>query len=230
MNQKEAKNITVILADDHILVRKGIIVLLDKIPGISVLGEADDGVAAVKLAQELAPDVVLIDIGMPKLNGIDATELIIKNNPEIAVIALSMHEEKSYVSGAIHAGAMGYLVKDCLVDELNMAILAVYNRQYYLSPKIAHFVVSGFLGEAAAGDMHRPASLLTTREREVLQQLAEGGRNAEISLRLNISVKTVESHRRNIMEKLGLKGYVELIKYALREGVVPLDTWLASKE
>ncbi|MCK5515546.1 MAG: response regulator transcription factor [Desulfobulbaceae bacterium] len=222
-------DITVILADDHTLVRKGLKELLDKIPDISVLGEAEDGITAVKLARDLAPDIVLIDIGMPKLNGIDATKSIVKSNPDVAVIALSMHGERSYVCGAIEAGARGYLLKDSLVDELNMAIQTVYNGEFYLSPKIAHFVVSGFLGKTAS-DGHGPASLLTTREREVLQQLAEGGKNAEIGARLNISIKTVESHRRNIMRKLGINRQVELIKYALREGLVPLDAWLTSNK
>ncbi len=229
MKQETAMDITVMLADDHNLVRKGLIALLKKIPNISLLGEAEDGIAAVKLARDLVPDIVLIDIGMPKLNGIDATESIVENNSEVAVIILSMHNEKSYVCGALQAGAMGYLLKDSLVDELNMAIQTVYNGQFYLSPQIAHFVVSGFLDKTAVGNAHRPASILTTREREVLQQLAEGGKNAEIGERLNISIKTVESHRRNIMEKLGLKRQVELIKYALREGIIPLDAWLSSK-
>ena len=229
MKQETAMDITVMLADDHNLVRKGLIAILEKIPNIILLGEAEDGIAAVRLARDLVPDIVLIDIGMPKLNGIDATESIVKNNPEVAVIVLSMHNEKNYVCGALQAGAMGYLLKDSLVDELNMAIQTVYYGQFYLSPKIAHFVVSGFLDKTAVGNAHRPASKLTTREREVLQQLAEGGKNAEIGERLNISIKTVESHRRNIMEKLGLKRQVELIKYALREEIIPLDAWLSSK-
>jgi DNA-binding NarL/FixJ family response regulator len=226
MSQGTAIDITVVLADDHTLVRKGLMELLSKIPDINVLGEAEDGITAVKLARDLAPDIVLIDIGMPKLNGIDATKSIVKNNPDVAVIALSMHGEKNYVCGAIEAGARGYLLKDSLVDELKMAIQTVYNGQFYLSPKIAHFVVSGFLGKTASG-RSRPASVLTTREREVLQQLAEGEKNAEISARLNISIKTVESHRRNLMSKLGINRQIELVKYALREGLIPLDTWLA---
>jgi DNA-binding NarL/FixJ family response regulator len=219
--------ITIVLADDHNLVRKGLRGLLENNPDITILGEAEDGIAAVKLAKDLVPDIVIMDIGMPKLNGIDAIEPIVRNNPEIAVITLSMHREERFITGAFQAGAKSYILKDSLFDELMQAIQAVHKGQFYLSPAIAHIAIKSLQGNVSSGDMRRPASTLTTREREVLQLLTEGKKTSEIGTQLNISTKTVESHRRNIMEKLNLKQPVELIKYALREGVVPLDAWLA---
>jgi len=223
-------SIKLLLADDHSLVRSGLRALLETNPGFEVLGEASDGISAVKLAKILTPDIIIMDIGMPKLNGIDAIEAIVENNPEIAIITLSMHREERFISGAFQAGAKGYLLKNSMFDELTLAINTVYSGQFYLSPQIANVVINGFRGKAPDSSMHRPASLLTTREREVLQLLAEGEKTAEIGQQLNIGTKTVETHRRNIMTKLGLSHPVEMIKYALREGIIPLDTWLAPKE
>lgn len=222
--------ITVMLADDHNLVRRGIRALLESNADITVLGEAEDGVSAVKMARGLKPDVILMDIGMPKLNGIGATEAIVGHNPKISIIILSMHKEERFISGAFRAGARGYLLKDSLLDELMLAINAVHRGEFYLSPKIAHIAVNGFKNKMQSSNPLQPASILTSREREVLQLLAEGGKTAEIGSQLNISPRTVESHRRNIMEKLDLKQFVELVKYAIREGVVSMDTWLSSEE
>ncbi len=219
--------ITIVLADDHNLVREGLRTMLEDNHDITILGEAEDGISAVKLARDLAPDIVIMDIGMPKLNGIDAIEAIVRDNPEIVIIVLSMHREERFITGAFLAGAKGYLLKDSLFDELMQAIHAVHKGQFYLSPQIAHVAVNSFKNKLSSGKLLRPASTLTTREREVLQLLTEGAKTAEIGLQLYISPKTVEAHRRNIMEKLDLKQPVELIKYALREGIVSFDTWLA---
>ncbi len=222
-----AMPITIILADDHNIVRKGLRTMLEKNQDIAILGEAEDGVSVVKLASALKPDIVIMDISMPKLNGIDAIEAIVRNNQKIAIIALSMHREERFISGAFLAGAKGYLLKESLFDELMQAIYVVHKGQFYMSPKIAHVAVSSFINKSSSRDSLRPASVLTVREREVLQLLAEGRKTAEIGRSLFISAKTVESHRHNIMEKLDLKQPVELIKYALREGIISLDTWLS---
>lgn len=222
-------SIKLLLADDHSLVRSGLRALLESKPGFEVLGEASDGIAAVKLAKILTPDIIIMDIGMPKLNGIDAIEAIAESNPEIAIITLSMHREERFITGAFQAGAKGYLLKNSMFEELMLAINTVYSGQFYLSPQIANVVIDGFRGKTPDSSLQRPASLLTTREREVLQLLAEGEKTAEIGQQLNIGTKTVETHRRNIMTKLDVRHPVELIKYALREGIIPLDTWLAPK-
>jgi DNA-binding NarL/FixJ family response regulator len=201
--------------------------MLENNQDITILGEAEDGHSVVKLARDLKPDVVIMDISMPKLNGIDAIEAIVGNNQKIAVLALSMHREQRFIRGAFLAGAKGYLVKESLFDELMQAIYTVHKGQFYLSPAIAHVAVNSFINKPSPGDSLRPASALTTREREVLQLLAEGTKTTEIGRRLFISTKTVESHRRNIMEKLDIKQPVELIKYALQEGIISIDTWLS---
>jgi len=221
--------IKIVLADDHNLVRKGLKMMLEAESDIEILGEAKDGISAVKITKKLNPDIVIMDISMPKLNGIDAIESILSNNPEIGIITLSMHREERFITGAFQAGAKGYLLKDSMLDELMQAIHTVYKGQFYLSPQIAHVVVNGFNNKLSSENSTRPASLLTSREREVLQLITEGTKTDEIGQQLTISPKTVESHRRNIMEKLGFKHPVELIKYALREGVVSLDTWLLPK-
>lgn len=219
--------ITILLADDHNMVRRGLKTMLENNQDITILGEAEDGHSVVKLARDLKPDVVIMDISMPKLNGIDAIEAIVGNNQKIAVLALSMHREQRFIRGAFLAGAKGYLVKESLFDELMQAIYTVHKGQFYLSPAIAHVAVNSFINKPSPGDSLRPASALTTREREVLQLLAEGTKTTEIGRRLFISTKTVESHRRNIMEKLDIKQPVELIKYALQEGIISIDTWLS---
>jgi len=221
--------ITIILADDHNMVRAGLRTMLENNQDITILGEAEDGVSAVKLASALKPDIVIMDISMPRLNGIDAIKAIVGNNPKIAIIALSMHREERFISGAFLAGAKGYLLKESLFDELMQAIYVVHKGQFYMSPKIAHVAANSFINKPPSGDSLRPASILTAREREVLQLLAEGRKTTEIGKSLFISTKTVESHRRNIMEKLDLKLPVELIKHALREGIISLDVWLSTE-
>jgi DNA-binding NarL/FixJ family response regulator len=221
--------IKVVLAEDHSVVREGLRSMLEKSVDIRVIGEAADGVTAVKLAAKLQPDIMVMDIGMPKLNGIDATESIVSDHPHIGVIILSMHKEERFVSGAFLAGAKGYLLKESLFDELMQAIQVVYSKRVYLSPEIAHVAVNAFK-QRSCEIAQRPASVLSSREREILQMLVEGNKVSEIGDQLFISPKTVESHRRNIYEKINVSKSVDLIRYALREGVVSIDTWLSQED
>ncbi len=214
--------IRVLLADDHKIVRDGLRALLEKESDMEVVGEADGGVQAVQLARELAPTVVVMDIAMPDLNGIEAAAKIREHDPQVKIIALSMHSDKRFVGGMLRAGASGYLLKDCAFGELSNAIRAVMRGQTYLSPGIAHVVVEGYVrGAGAPGQAG--GSALTPREREVLQLLAEGKATREIAALLNLSVRTVETHRQQIMNKLNLHKAAELVKYAIREGMISLE-------
>lgn len=223
-------SITILLADDHTLVREGLRSMLEKDSTCKILGEADNGIAAVDLATRLCPDIVIMDIGMPGLNGIDATESLLKTCPKVNVIILSMHKEERFISGSFLAGAKGYLLKESLFNELMQAVSAVHKGQYYLSPQIAHVAVNSFINTQPNENVTRPASTLTSREREILQLLVEGKKVREIGSILCISHKTVETHKRNISEKLQIKQSVDLIKYALREGIVSFDTWVSEED
>jgi two-component system response regulator NreC len=207
-------SIRVLLADDHKIVRQGLRSLLEKQHGMEVIAEAEDGRTAVQLARKLSPDVVVMDIAMPDLNGIGATRQIIAEAPGVKVVALSMHSDKRFVTRMLRAGASGYLLKDCAFEELARAISAVVANQIYLSLGIAGVVVEDYV-------RHVPETgpSLTPRECEVLQLLAEGSSTKEIAARLHVSVKTVETHRRHIMEKLDIHTIAELTKYAIREGL-----------
>lgn len=209
-------SIRVLLADDHKIVREGLRSLLEKQHGIEVIAEAENGRTAVRLARKLSPDVVVMDIAMPDLNGIGATFQIIAESPGVKVIALSMHSDRRFVARMFKAGASGYLLKDCAFEELDRAINAVVANQIYLSPGIAGVVVEDFVS-------HLPDTDLTPRECEVLQLLAEGNGTKQIASRLHVSVKTIEAHRRQIMEKLGIHSIAELTKYAIREGLTSLE-------
>lgn len=214
--------IRVLLADDHKIVRDGLRALLEKESDMEVVGEADGGVQAVRLARELSPTVIVMDIAMPDLNGIEAAAKIRERDPEVKIIALSMHSDKRFVGGMLRAGASGYLLKDCAFGELSNAIRSVMKGQTYLSPGIAHVVVEGYVrGAGAPGQAG--TSALTPREREVLQLLAEGKATREIAALLNLSVRTVETHRQQIMNKLNLHKAAELVKYAIREGMITLE-------
>lgn len=214
--------IRVLLADDHKIVRDGLRALLEKESDMEVVGEADGGVQAVHLARELSPTVIVMDIAMPDLNGIEAAAKIRERDSEVKIIALSMHSDKRFVGGMLRAGASGYLLKDCAFGELSNAIRSVMKGQTYLSPGIAHVVVEGYVrGAGAPGQAG--ASALTPREREVLQLLAEGKATREIAALLNLSVRTVETHRQQIMNKLNLHKAAELVKYAIREGMITLE-------
>jgi DNA-binding NarL/FixJ family response regulator len=212
----------ILLADDHAIVCDGLRTLLDAQPDLSVVAVAHDGATAVRLAREHAPDVAVLDVAMPELNGIDATRQLLSERPALRVIALSMHSDRRYVTGMLAAGAAGYLLKDSAFEELAQAIRTVLAGRVYLSPGIAG-IVTQELTRHAAGLPTAPAGpALTDREREVLQLLAEGYTARQIAARLCRSVKTVETHRRRLMEKVGVATLAELTKYALREGMTSL--------
>lgn len=210
----------VLLADDHAMMRDGLRAILEK-AGVDVVGEAANGREAVAEAKRLHPDVVVIDIAMPKLNGIDATRRLTAELPGIRVLALSMNADRRYVMAMLEAGAAGYLLKNAASNELLTALEAVTRGQTYLSPAIAEYVVDRALrGESPSHPAARP---LTTREREVLQLVAEGKSSKEIASLLQIAVATVETHRRQLMEKLELRSIADLTRYAIREGLTTTE-------
>jgi DNA-binding NarL/FixJ family response regulator len=212
-------SLRILVADDHQILREGLVTILEK-AGLTVVGEAGDGRTTVRLARELKPNVVIIDIAMPELNGIEATRQIVEEVPGVKVIALSMLADKHFVRGMLQAGASGYLLKYCASQELVQAIRAVQNRQVYLSPGITEMVVDDF--KSATGDTSA-FSVLTPREREILQLYAEGKISREIADTLHLSLKTVEAYRRQIMEKMHFKSFADLIKYAIRERLTSLE-------
>jgi DNA-binding NarL/FixJ family response regulator len=215
-------SIRVLLADDHQMLRDGLRAVLAVENDIEVIGEAGDGQAAVEMAGRLVPDVVLMDIGMHGLNGVEATRRIKAENPNVKVIALSTYSDKRYVLSMLEAGASGYVLKAAAVDEMCRAVRAVAEGKRYLSPDVAGLVVDARLGAPAQSDASS-SSILGPREREVLQLLAEGHSSPAIARRLHIAPSTVETHRRNIMRKLDVHSVAELTKYAIREGLTPLD-------
>lgn len=211
--------IRVLLADDHAILRSGIRALLEDEPDLEVVGEAEDGHEVIRMAAELEPDIVLIDIAMPRLNGLEATRRIMQANPQAKILILSMHENEEYVRQVFASGAMGYILKDAAVRELLGAIRAIYRGEVVLSPAITRLVVEDYL---RWGDlqMNHLDSGLSPREREVLQLIAEGYTNSEIAGILSISIKTVQSHRGNLMRKLDLHDRGELIKYAIQKKII----------
>jgi DNA-binding NarL/FixJ family response regulator len=214
--------IRVLLADDHKIVREGLMSLLEKEPDIDVVAMADNGRTAVQLAGELKPDVAVLDIAMPEMNGIEATRRISHDDPEIRVLALSMHSARRFVTEALSAGAKGYLLKDCAAEELVRAIRTVAANETYLSPKVAGLIVKDYLKHSPEATLSDD-SCLTNREREILQLIAEGESTKEIAFKISVSIKTVETHRQQIMKKLNLHSVAELTRYAIREGLTPLD-------
>ena len=214
--------IRVLLADDHNIVREGLRSLLEKDPEIEVVAMADNGRTAVQLAGELKPDVAVLDIAMPEMNGIEATRRITRDDPEIKVLALSMHSARRFVTEALSAGAKGYLLKDCAAEELVRAIRTVAANETYLSPKVAGLIVKDYLKHSPESTLS-DESCLTNREREILQLIAEGESTKEIAFKIGVSIKTVETHRQQIMKKLNLHSVAELTRYAIREGLTPLD-------
>ena len=216
-------SIRILLADDHKLMRKGLKELIGKNIGMEVIGEAENGQEIVRLAHELKPDVIVMDIGMPELNGIEATRQIMAADTHVRILALSMYSDPRYATEMLRAGAAGYLLKDAPVDELIRAINAVARLQTYLSPEIAAGIVDKHVRQKGSGDEGSAFNLLTDREREVLQLLAEGKTTKEIAGAITRSIKTVETHRFNIMGKLNLHSLAELTKYAVREGLTGLE-------
>lgn len=214
-------NIRVVLVDDHRMIREGLSALLASEPDIEIVGEASDGREAVELARKLSPDVVVMDVGMPELNGIEATRRILADNKSVKVVALSTHTDPRYVHSMLEAGASGYVLKIGAHDELVRAVRAASVGKAYLSPEITASVVDRSTNPQPAGEPSAFAAL-GSREREVLQLVAEGKTSAEAAWAMHISVKTVETHRRNILHKLGLHGTAELTKYAVREGLTSL--------
>ena len=219
------KTIKVLLADDHTILRKGLRSLLETEKGIEVLDEAEDGREAVSKVEALHPDVVVMDIAMPGLNGLEATRQIKKLYPEIQVLILSMHTNEEYIFQTLRAGASGYLVKKAAPRDLVLAIHAAMRGESFLSPSISKTIIDEYIRKAEkTGEEDDPFEKLTGREREILQLLAEGISNREISKKIHISVKTVETHRAHIIEKLNLHNATDLTKYAIRKGLIRLES------
>ena len=215
-------SVRLLLADDHKIMREGLKALLDQRADAQVVAEAENGLEAVQLAQKLRPDIVIMDIGMAGLNGIEATRQIIADVPGVKVIALSMHSDKRFVIEMLKAGASGYLLKDSAPEELTSAIRALAANRPYLSPKITDVVLKDYLSTLSQTGP-TAFTVLTAREREVLQLIAEGKTTKEIASVLQVSVKTIETHRQQMMEKLNIRSIAELTKYAVREGLTSLD-------
>jgi DNA-binding NarL/FixJ family response regulator len=212
----------ILLADDHKITRQGLRSLLEKQQDMEVVAEAENGRAAARLAAEMAPDVIIMDVTMPDLNGVEATKQILSKSPDIKIIALSMHSDTLFVTEMLKSGAAGYLLKDCAFEELTRAIRTVVDGKTYLSPSISGVVVEDYLHRLSKVDFSN-SDVLTDREREVLQLMAEGNSTKQIALRLHISTKTVETHRRQIMGKLDIHTVAELTKYAIRKGLTSLE-------
>ena len=214
------RKIRILLADDHQLIRSGIRLMLEREADLSVVGEASDGREAVALAKSLRPDVVVMDIGMSNLNGIEAAHQMTGDRPEIAIVMLSMHSDESYVLRALKAGARSYLLKDSAEADLIKAVHAVAASKSFFSPAVSKVLLDDYVRKLRRSGAEDAYDLLTPREREVLQLIAEGKSNKDIAKLLNLSVYTVESHRSNLMEKLNVRGLPELILYAVRKGII----------
>lgn len=213
--------IKVLIADDHQLFREGLVNLISSAPDIEVIAEAKDGKEATEKTKQLKPDVVLIDIGMPEMNGIEATRILKKQQSGVKVIAVSMHSDRQFVKGILEAGADGYLLKNCTYRQLIDAIQSVVEGKKYLSDDITEMVIKGYLDPA--DDVNDNQSELSEREMEILKLYAEGKSTREISEKLFISVKTVGTHKQHIFEKLGLKSNADMVKYAIKEGLIQLS-------
>ena len=211
----EMKRIRILLADDHAVVRQGFKMILSAEKDMEIVGEAGNGREAVEQAEQLRPDIVVMDVAMPELNGIEATRRLAASMPHTRVIALSMHKDSVYVREVLRAGARGYLLKDSGAGDLVSAIRAVASGESYLSPAVSNAVLDDYRRHVT-----NPIDLLTSREREVLQMLAEGKTNKEIAVVLNLSVYTVDAHRGRIMEKLNVHSINELVRFAVRNGLI----------
>jgi len=210
----------ILLADDHQLMRSGLRLVIEQQPDLTIVGEAADGREAVAIAKSVRPDVAVMDISMPNLNGIEAAHQIIQSQPDIAVIVLSMHTDESYVLRALKAGAKGYLLKDSAEADLIAAVRAVARGKSFFSPAVSKVLLDDYMRKLKRSGAEDAYDLLTPREREILQLVAEGKSNKDVANLLNLSVYTVETHRSNIMQKLNLKGVPELTLYAVRKGII----------
>jgi DNA-binding NarL/FixJ family response regulator len=214
------KKIRVLLADDHTLMRRGLRLIVEQQPDLVVVGEAEDGRQAVALSASLKPDVAVLDIGMPNLNGIEAAKQITDGESGAAVVILSMHADETYILRALRAGARGYLLKDSAESDLVRAIRSVAEGKSFFSPAVSKVMLEDYVKKLQRTGSEDSYDLLTPREREILQLVAEGKSNKEVANLLHLSVYTVETHRANIMEKLNLKSVPELILYAVRKGII----------
>jgi DNA-binding NarL/FixJ family response regulator len=212
--------VRVLLADDHKLMRAGLRLVLEQQPEFTVVGEADDGRQAIAMAESLKPDVVVMDVAMPNLNGIEAAARIAQSHPTTHIVMLSMYSDEGYVLRALKAGAKAYLLKDSAEADLAAAIHAVMQGKSYFSPAVSRLLLDDYVRKLRRSGAEDSYDLLSPREREILQLVAEGKSNKEIATQLNLSVYTIETHRANLMEKLGLKGMPELILYAVRKGII----------
>jgi two-component system response regulator NreC len=212
--------VRILLADDHTVMRNGLRLLLERQPNLQVVGEAADGRQAVALSESANPDVVIMDIGMPNLNGIEAARQIVTHNPRTAIAILSMHSDESYVIRALKAGARAYLLKDSAEADLLAAVRALSEGKSFFSPAISRILVEDYMRQLERQGAEDTYELLTNREREILQLLAEGKTNKEVAAMLNLSLYTVETHRTHILQKLNLHSVPELILYAVRKGII----------
>ena len=212
--------VRIVLADDHTVMRNGLRLLLERQPHLQVVGEAADGRQAVALSESANPDVVIMDIGMPNLNGIEAARQIVNRNPRTAIAILSMHSDESYVLRALNVGARAYILKESAEDDLIRAVRSVHSGKSFFSPAISRMLLDDYVRRLANTGIEDSYDLLTPREKELLQLLAELKTNKEIATLLNLSVHTVETHRGRILQKLNLHGVPELILYAVRKGII----------
>jgi len=212
----------ILIAEDHGVVRQGLKALIDGQDGMEVIGEAQDGLQVVELTDRLSPDVILMDISMPNLNGAEATRLILRDNPDVKIIALSVHFNKHFVTDMLQAGASGYVLKSCLFDEVVSALHAVNSGEHYLSSKVSEIVMDDYLERLKiTGELE--TAKLTERERRVIQLLAEGKTTKQIGRQLHVSPKTIDANRREAMDKLGISNIAELTKFAIREGLTSVE-------
>jgi DNA-binding NarL/FixJ family response regulator len=214
------KKLRILIADDHGIVRRGLRLQLEQHGNFEVVGEANDGREAVRTSEQLAPDIVIMDIGMPNLNGVQATTQIVKQRPETGVIILSMHSDEGYLRRALAAGAKGYLLKDSADVDLYRAVEAVANGKSFFSPAIANTLLEDYMRQLQQRGLEDSYDLLTDREKEVLQLVAEGRSNKEVASALNLSTATVETHRTHIMQKLDLHSAADIVLYAVRKKII----------
>ncbi len=214
--------IKVLIADDHQIVRQGLRTLLEREPDLKVVAQSEDGRTTVRLARELAPEVIIMDVAMPDLNGIEATRQIVTERPQVKIIALSMYADRRFVVNMLKAGASGYLLKDCAYEELVRAIRVVLTHKTYLSPGVTDIVVKDYM-HGAPDQGASVFSMLSPREREVLQLMSEGKSTNQIADSLHVSVKTIETHRQQVMHKLNIHNVAGLTKYAIREGLTSVE-------